>query len=41
LRAWRIEKFKQHVVINRTTPARVEIVRLVHGAADLDSALGA
>jgi toxin ParE1/3/4 len=40
LRAWRIEKFKQRVVIYRTTPTRVEIVRVVHGAADLDSALG-
>jgi toxin ParE1/3/4 len=40
LRAWRVEKFKQHVVIYRATPTRVEIVRVVHGAADLDSALG-
>ncbi len=40
LRAWRVEKFKKHVVIYRATPVSVEIVRVIHGAADLDSALG-
>jgi toxin ParE1/3/4 len=40
LRAWRVEKFRQHVVIYRTTPVSVEIVRVVHGATDLDRALG-
>jgi plasmid stabilization system protein ParE len=40
LRAWRIEKFRQHVVIYRVTPVSVEIIRVVHGAADLDAALG-
>jgi toxin ParE1/3/4 len=40
LRAWRVEKFKQHVVIYRATPDRVEVVRVLHGASDLDAALG-
>jgi toxin ParE1/3/4 len=40
LRAWRVEKFKQHVVVYRVFDDRVEIVRVLHGAADLDAALG-
>jgi hypothetical protein len=40
LRAWSIEKFRQHVVIYRATPVRLEIIRLIHEAADLDAALG-
>jgi toxin ParE1/3/4 len=39
LRAWRVEKFKQHLVIYRATPERVEIVRVAHGASDLDAIL--
>jgi toxin ParE1/3/4 len=39
LRAWRVEKFKQHLVIYRAMPERVEIVRVVHGASDLDAIL--
>ena len=40
LRAWRVERFRNHVVIYRATPGRVVIVRVLHGAADLDAALG-
>jgi plasmid stabilization system protein ParE len=40
LRAWRVEKFKRHVVIYREFPDRVEIVRVLPGSADLDAALG-
>ena len=39
LRALRVDKFKQHLVVYRTTPDTVEVVRVVHGAADLDAAL--
>jgi toxin ParE1/3/4 len=39
LRAWRVEKFKQHVVVYREFDDRVEIVRVLHGAADLDRML--
>jgi plasmid stabilization system protein ParE len=39
LRAWRVERFGQHVVIYQATPDQVEIVRVIHGAADFDAAL--
>jgi plasmid stabilization system protein ParE len=39
LRAWRVESFKQHIVVYRAAPAPVVIVRVIHGAADLDTAL--
>ena len=39
LRAWRVDKFKQHVVVYRPLAARVEIVRVLHGAADFDRLL--
>lgn len=35
LRAWRVERFKQHVVLDCASAHRVEIVRVLHGAADL------
>jgi plasmid stabilization system protein ParE len=36
LRAWRVERFEQHFVVYRTLQTRVEIVRVLHGASDLD-----
>jgi toxin ParE1/3/4 len=36
LRAWRIERFKQHIVVYRTLEERIEVVRVLHGASDLD-----
>ena len=40
LRALRVERFRRHIVIYRAIPAPVVIVRVIHGAADLDAALG-
>lgn len=40
LRASRVEKFKRHAVYYHSTAAQVVIVRVLHGAADLDAALG-
>jgi toxin ParE1/3/4 len=39
LRAWRVEKFKQHIVVYRTQEQRIEIIRVLHGASDLDRLL--
>ncbi len=39
LRAWRIEKFKQHIVVYQIWQDRIAIVRVLHGASDLDRLL--
>jgi plasmid stabilization system protein ParE len=40
VRALRVERFRRHIVIYRAVPAPVVIVRVIHGAADLDAAFG-
>jgi toxin ParE1/3/4 len=39
LRAWRIEGFEKHVVFYRSVADGIEIVRVLHGARDIDRIL--
>ncbi len=36
LRSWRIDEFPTYLVFNRETAASIEIVRVLHGARDLE-----
>ena len=36
LRVWRIERFEHHNMVYRTMDERTEIIRVLHGASDLD-----
>ena len=39
LRIWRIEGFEKHVIFYRLADDGIDIVRVLHGARDLDRAL--
>ena len=39
LRVWRMEGFGKHLIFYRATDDGVEIVRVLHGARDIDSVL--
>jgi toxin ParE1/3/4 len=39
LRVWRIAGFEKHLVFYRPTADGIEIVRVLHGARDIDSVL--
>ena len=39
LRSWRIDGFKNHLVFYRIKSERVEIIRVIHGAMDLEQEL--
>jgi toxin ParE1/3/4 len=39
LRVWRIEGFKNHLIFYRPADDGIEIVRILHGARDIDSIL--
>jgi toxin ParE1/3/4 len=40
LRVWRIEGFAKHLIFYRSAEDGIEIVRVLHGARDLDTVLG-
>jgi toxin ParE1/3/4 len=37
LRTWRIEKFPTYIILYRTTEIDVQILRILHGARDIDA----
>ena len=39
LRVWRIEGFENHLIFYRPVDDGIEIVRVLHGDADIDSVL--
>ena len=39
LRVWRVESFENHLIFYRPTDKGLEIVRVLHGARDIDSIL--
>ena len=39
LRIWRIEGFERHLIVYRARDDGIEIVRVVHGARDIDAVL--
>jgi toxin ParE1/3/4 len=39
LRVWRIEGFEKHLIFYRTSADGIEIIRVIHGARDIDSVL--
>jgi toxin ParE1/3/4 len=39
LRVWRVEGFEKHLIFYRPTEGGIEIVRVLHGARDIDSVL--
>ena len=39
LRVWRVEGFEKHLIFYRPTQGGIEIVRVLHGARDIDSVL--
>jgi len=39
LRVWRIERFENHLIFDRPVDDGIEIVRVLHGARDIDSVL--
>lgn len=39
LRVWRVEGFEKHLIFYRPADDGVEIVRVLHGARDIDSVL--
>ena len=39
LRVWRIEGFENHIVFYRPSDEGIDIVRVLHGARDIDRAL--
>jgi toxin ParE1/3/4 len=41
LHVWRVEGFPNHLIFYRPIDGGIEIVRLLHGARDIDSALEA
>jgi toxin ParE1/3/4 len=41
LRVWRIEGFEKHLIFYRQTPDGIDVVRILHGARDIDSVLEA
>ena len=41
LRVWRIQGLEKHLIFYRTVPDGIEIVRVLHGARDLDRLLEA
>ena len=41
LRVWRIEGFANHLIFYRPVEGGIEIVRVLHGARDIDSVLEA
>lgn len=41
LRVWRIQGFEKHLIFYRPAPDGIEIVRVLHGARDLDRLLEA
>jgi toxin ParE1/3/4 len=41
LRVWRIEGFEKHLIFYRATDDGIEIVRILHGARDIDTVLEA
>jgi toxin ParE1/3/4 len=40
LRLWSIRDFKRYVILYRPIPDGIEVVRVVHGARDLESLFG-
>lgn len=40
LRHWPVPGFESHLIFYLTTPGRIEVVRVLHGAQDLESILG-
>jgi toxin ParE1/3/4 len=40
LRVWRIEGFEKHLIFYRPAADGIEIIRVLHGARDLESVLG-
>ena len=40
LRLWRIPRFEKHLVVYRPRPDGVEIIRVVHGARQVERLLG-
>ena len=40
LRIWRVEGFEKHLIFYRNAGDGIEIVRILHGARDMDSVLG-
>ena len=40
LRVWPVKGFPNHLIFYRATPNGIEVVHVLHGARDLDSALG-
>lgn len=40
LRCWRVPRFKNYIIFYRPTELGIEVLRVLHGARDIETALG-